>query len=364
MFYDELSFSQDLSGWDVRNIIQAEGMFANSNFNGSLEHWNLQNLYNAQSMFTNDAVFNQSLASWKTPALIYAEYAFYGTSALDQDFSGFDISKLQHAGMMFSGSGLSPENYSKLLNGWAASPHKNDVYFDAYSVKYDASGQAGRASLINSNWTIQDAGLFTPRSNPTITTLPTASEITYGQSLANSVLRDGVATVPGTFTFDSTSMAPDAGTYQAAVTFTPDNVTDFFPVQLTVGVNVSKAPRNLARVSTSNLPWNFDELYDSQVAPDLGSGSISYSVDAGSSQICSLLSASGMLTTLRAGNCDITAQIAEDDNYLAATYLGRYVDNAIAPRSFHRSRFLCGLPNCAAGQSVQHRGRDERRAGV
>jgi len=74
-----------------------------------------------------------------------------------------------------------------------------------------------------------------------ITVLPVASAITFGQSLAASTLRDGNATVGGSFTFANSSVTPaGAGIYSAAVLFTPTNSN--YPVLATnVAVTVDKA---------------------------------------------------------------------------------------------------------------------------
>ncbi len=332
MFNGAQAFNQDLSNWDLRKLTSADTMFANSKFNGSVANWNLASLTNSRIMFGSDHVFNQSLATWKTPVLTYAEQTFYDTPALDQDFSGFDINHIQYADNMFTRSGLSPANYSKLLNAWAAAPHKANVTFKASYVKYSAAGQAGRDSLTGtSNWNISDAGLFTLQI-PTITTPPTATGITYGQTLASSTLSGGVASVAGSFSFASVSAAPNAGSYEASVTFSPTDTGNYSAVNFTVPLTVAKAARILtSQASSSN--WNFDQLFNAAVIADAGTGSPTYAIDSGSSAICSVQSGTGQLTAIRAGTCSVTAEIAADDNYLGATYAGQFNIDAVAPGS-------------------------------
>jgi len=73
-----------------------------------------------------------------------------------------------------------------------------------------------------------------------VITWPTASTITYGQSLADSLLSGGLATVPGTFAFSAPATTPDAGTANQSVTFTPDD-SGLDPETFDVIVTVEKA---------------------------------------------------------------------------------------------------------------------------
>jgi len=80
------------------------------------------------------------------------------------------------------------------------------------------------------------------RSVPEISAWPTASSITYGQTLAASVLSGGAASVAGSFGFDTPGATPGAGAYPASVTFTPADTVDYPSVTQTVLVTVNPAP--------------------------------------------------------------------------------------------------------------------------
>ena len=81
----------------------------------------------------------------------------------------------------------------------------------------------------------------TTKTTPTVTAWPTASAITYGQTLASSTLSGGTASVGGTFTWTTSTTAPGAGTSSEGVTFTPSDATDYNTVTGTVSVTVNKA---------------------------------------------------------------------------------------------------------------------------
>ena len=75
----------------------------------------------------------------------------------------------------------------------------------------------------------------------TIVSSPTASPITYGQTLVSSKLSGGSATVPGTFAWTTSSTQPGAGTPSESVTFTPSNSALYASVTGSVNVTVNQA---------------------------------------------------------------------------------------------------------------------------
>ena len=79
------------------------------------------------------------------------------------------------------------------------------------------------------------------KADPVVTTWPSASAITYGQTLANSTLTGGSGTPAGTFAFTSPTTAPNAGTAPQNVTFTPTSTANYNPKTGTVNVLVNKA---------------------------------------------------------------------------------------------------------------------------
>jgi len=78
------------------------------------------------------------------------------------------------------------------------------------------------------------------QATPTVS-WPTATGITYGQALSSSTLTGGSGSVPGSFAFTTPTTTPNAGTYNASVTFNPTDTTDYNTVSGTVSVAVAKA---------------------------------------------------------------------------------------------------------------------------
>jgi len=118
---------------------------------------------------------------------------------------------------------------------------------------YRASVSSGSCSIAYSNV----VSVSITKATPTITTVPTASAITYGQTLASSTLTGGVAsynstTVPGTWTYTTPSTLPPAGTDLETYTFTPTDGTDYNSItNSTVYIIVNKATPAISGVTPS-----------------------------------------------------------------------------------------------------------------
>jgi polygalacturonase len=97
------------------------------------------------------------------------------------------------------------------------------------------------------------------QQTPTLTA-PTASAITYGQTLTSSTLSGGAATnsannaaVAGGFAFTAPLTAPGAGTPIEPVTFSPTDTTDYTPATSSVPVTVNPAPLSITANNASKV---------------------------------------------------------------------------------------------------------------
>jgi hypothetical protein len=98
------------------------------------------------------------------------------------------------------------------------------------------------ADTTDYNTVVSTVSVTVNKANPTVNTWPTASAITYGQTLANSTLSGGSTTpTGGSFAFTTSSTAPGAGTASQSVTYTPADTTNYNTVVSTVSVTVNKA---------------------------------------------------------------------------------------------------------------------------
>lgn len=77
--------------------------------------------------------------------------------------------------------------------------------------------------------------------DPSQITLPAASDITYGQTLADSILTGGgVEGIDGTWAWADPGIVPPAGTQAYDVTFTPVDTANYLPFTVSVTVIVNK----------------------------------------------------------------------------------------------------------------------------
>jgi MBG domain/Bacterial Ig-like domain (group 3) len=94
------------------------------------------------------------------------------------------------------------------------------------------------------------------QATPTSITWPTATNLTYGQTLASSTLSGGASTPAGTFVFTTPTTAPPVGTNPQSVTFTPTDTTDYTTVVGSANVTVTKAtPSAITWPTATNLTY-------------------------------------------------------------------------------------------------------------
>jgi hypothetical protein len=108
------------------------------------------------------------------------------------------------------------------------------------------------------------------QATPSVTTWPTASSITYGQTLASSTLSGGASTPAGSFAFTTPTTKPNAGTASQSVTFTPTDTTDYSTLTGTASVTVSKATP-----SVTTWPTASSITYGQTLASSTLTGSVS-----------------------------------------------------------------------------------------
>ena len=93
-----------------------------------------------------------------------------------------------------------------------------------------------------------------------IVTPPSASPITYGQTLKDSALSGGKAEIKGSFAWKDKSGVPavsDSGRTEYAVVFTPDDIEHYDTAECKVTVIVNKAAASVASAPTAKaLTWS------------------------------------------------------------------------------------------------------------
>jgi YVTN family beta-propeller protein len=106
----------------------------------------------------------------------------------------------------------------------------------------------------NYYFSITTGSILVNKATATLT-WPTASTITYGQTLASSTLRGGSSSQPGTFTWTTPATVPSTGTASYGVTFTPTDTTNYNTATSTVSVTVNKATATITWPTASSVTY-------------------------------------------------------------------------------------------------------------
>jgi hypothetical protein len=150
------------------------------------------------------------------------------------------------------------------VNTWTGEIFGTPTMVGATSLIISASNGAGTGSA---TLTISVA-----KGTPLITAAPTASVITYGQSLFRSILSGGLGSVAGSFAFTMPSATPSAGTPSHSVTFTPTDTVNYNTVTTTVSVTINKATPSITSIPTASAITSGQNLASSTLSG--GSGSV------------------------------------------------------------------------------------------
>jgi hypothetical protein len=160
----------------------------------------------------------------------------------------------------------------------------------------------------NYNNATTTVSVTTSKATPTIATAPTASGITFGETLADSDLTDGEASTVGTFVFTTPSTAPNAGTASQGVTFTPTDGDNYNNATTTVSVTTSKATPTIATAPTASDITDGQTLASSNLTGGLASTSGTFA-----------FTTPGTSPAVGTANQDVTFTPTDTDNYNTAT---------------------------------------------
>ena len=112
---------------------------------------------------------------------------------------------------------------------------------------------------------------------PTIVTYPTASPISYGQKLGESVLSGGEASVSGSFAWVDEEALLEAGEYHQTVLFTPDDQVSYKNIEIPVVVLVNPIAQTITwELNTLEVRQGQSLQFNAEASSKLP---ITYSVD-------------------------------------------------------------------------------------
>jgi hypothetical protein len=192
--------------------------------------------------------------------------------------------------------------------------------------------EAGNYTVVVSNSygavTSSIASLTVNKANPTITEAPTATSITYGQTLAFSTLSGGEARIgvtrgsegtliPGTFAFSNPAAAPATGTTSQNVIFTPEDRANYNEVMtIPVSVTVNQATQTITGLAAMDSKIYGAVDYTLSVSKGASTSALTY---ASSAPGVATINSSGLVSIKGAGITTLTVNQAADPNYAPAT---------------------------------------------
>jgi len=118
MFEGAVAFNQDLNSWDVSNVLDMEDMFKGAtSFNGNIGSWDVSSVTTMDEMFRDAAAFNQSLNNWDVSSVTTTDSMFEDAIAFNGDISSWDVSSVTQFGGMFEGALV----FNQDISGWDVS---------------------------------------------------------------------------------------------------------------------------------------------------------------------------------------------------------------------------------------------------
>jgi hypothetical protein len=184
---------------------------------------------------------------------------------------------------------------------------------------------SGGGASSSANVTTSSSGNTVSKATPTINSSPTATAVTYGQTLASSTLSGGSASVAGSFAFTTPSNAPNGGTANQSVTFTPTDNANYNTTTTNVSVTVNQATQTitfgaLANKTTADAAFSLTATASSGLTVTYSSSNTAVATIVGST-----------VTIQGSGQTTITASQAGDGNYNAATSVDQTLTVTQAP---------------------------------
>lgn len=152
-------FNGNVGGWNTSKVTNMFLMFAGYNvsvFNQDISKWDVSNVTNMQSMFRDNMAFNQDISGWNTAKVRDFSQMFSNAKAFNQNLGSWNLSSAENLSKMLASAGMSCENYSKTLMGWAENAlTPRSMTLTATGLVYGDAGKVYRDKLTGEKaWTI------------------------------------------------------------------------------------------------------------------------------------------------------------------------------------------------------------------
>ncbi|MBO6307032.1 MAG: hypothetical protein J6M55_05960 [Paludibacteraceae bacterium] len=163
-----------------------------------------------------------------------------------------------------------------------------------------------------------------------ITVAPTASALVVGESLAQSVLTGGEASVAGTFAWQDETITPEEGEQAYTVLFTPDNTAIYATATVNVTVQTTFTKHDQSIVWNDEIP----EMYPNRTFDITAYSTAGLEVSFVSSDSAIAYVENNQLRTLAVGEVTITAVQEGNEFYNAAVTVAKTVKVVRIPDAY------------------------------
>lgn len=122
MFMHNNAFNQPIGSWNTSRVQSLGAMFSSGVFNQNIGGWNTSNCTSLDAMFNGNTAYNNggvNSIAWDTSLVTSFGFMFNGATAFNQPIPGFKFNSATSLSSMLNSCGMSKENYSKTLMGWA-----------------------------------------------------------------------------------------------------------------------------------------------------------------------------------------------------------------------------------------------------
>ena len=122
LFSGQTGFNQDISSWDMSNVIFTIRMFGGAtSFNQDIGNWDLSNATNIGEMFKGATSFNQDIGDWDVSNVTNMAETFEGATSFNQDIGDWDVSNVTNMAETFKGATSFNNDGSNSINNWDTS---------------------------------------------------------------------------------------------------------------------------------------------------------------------------------------------------------------------------------------------------
>uniref|UniRef100_A0A7S1FY90 BspA family leucine-rich repeat surface protein n=2 Tax=Corethron hystrix TaxID=216773 RepID=A0A7S1FY90_9STRA len=118
LFYEKSDFNEDISGWDVGEVVNMYQMFDfAAEFNQDLSGWDVSKVTRMRKLFESATKFNQDLSEWDVSKVTSLAQMFNEGTDFNKNISEWDVSRVTEMGKMF-GDAIS---FNQNLSEWDVS---------------------------------------------------------------------------------------------------------------------------------------------------------------------------------------------------------------------------------------------------